>query len=43
MWTLLSLLEKKIIKKNTKILKNPYISYTAMYKDHLHLAPLKLH
>ena len=37
------LIRKKIKEKNTDILKNLYISYTAMYIDHLHLATLKLH
>ena len=32
------LIRKKIKEKNTDILKNFYISYIAMYIDHLHLA-----
>ena len=32
-----------IRKNNNNILKNLYISYTTMYKDHLQLAALQLH
>ena len=42
MYTLL-FLSGKTTAKNTKILKKPLISYTAMYQAHLHLAALKLH
>ena len=36
------LIRKKIKLKKKDILKNLHISYTAMYKDHLHLATFKL-